>query len=79
MSIAEESLLAVFRAYRMDEGKMLCFFGAALERHHQALAQLTDRGLLVKERFRGGYALTASGFAAMIASSKTAGGNYKTN
>jgi len=65
LSKAEQSLLAVFRKFRVGQGEMLCFFGPTLDKHRRALASLTDQGMLVKERFRGGYALTRSGYAAM--------------
>lgn len=64
LSKAEQSLLAVFRKFRVGQGEMLCFFGPTLDKHRRALASLTDQGMLVKERFRGGYALTPSGYAA---------------
>jgi hypothetical protein len=66
LSKAEATLLAVFRKFRVGQGEMLCFFGPTLDKHRRALASLTDQGMLVKERFRGGYALTPTGFAAML-------------
>ena len=71
LSTAEQSLLAVFRQFLVSEGQMLCFYGPILKKHRAALSQLTDKGLLVKERFRGGYSLTESGFAAMTACQET--------
>ena len=65
LSKAEVSLLAVFRKFRVGQGDMLCFFGPMLVKHSRALKQLTDQGLLIKERFRGGYALTRAGVIAM--------------
>ena len=44
---------------------MLCFHGPNLAKHGDSLRRLTERGLLTKERFSGGYSLTDSGFAAM--------------
>jgi hypothetical protein len=44
---------------------MLCFYGPDLEKHKAALRSLTEKKLLVKERFKGGYSLTRAGFAAM--------------
>jgi hypothetical protein len=44
---------------------MLCFGAKELDAFKVPLSQLTDRGLLTAERFRGGYSLTESGFAAM--------------
>lgn len=44
---------------------MLCFSGPDLLRDQATLQLLTDKGLLVKEKFTGGYSLTLAGFAAM--------------
>ena len=44
---------------------MLCFYGPELEKHKSALQKLTDKDLLVKERFKGGFSLTEAGFVAM--------------
>lgn len=44
---------------------MLCFYGPDLEKHQAALTTLTEKELLVKERFKGGYSLTQAGFVAM--------------
>jgi hypothetical protein len=49
----------------MGPGQMLCFYGPTLKKHRPALKQLTEKELLVKEQFEGGYSLTRSGFAAM--------------
>jgi hypothetical protein len=49
----------------MKPGKMLCFSGPDLERYNSALNQMTDKKLLAKEKFKGGYSLTRAGFAAM--------------
>lgn len=65
LSNAELSLLAVFRKFRVGQGEMLCFFGPVLAKHGRALKQLTEQGLLIKERFRGGYTLTRAGVIAM--------------
>jgi len=46
---------------------MLCFEGANLKRFRSALQQLTTKNFLIKEQFKGGYSLTAAGFAAMKA------------
>ena len=51
--------------YHIRPGKMLCFHGPNLAKHGDSLRRLTERGLLTKERFSGGYSLTDSGFAAM--------------
>jgi hypothetical protein len=44
---------------------MLCFYGPQLEKDRAPLRSLTERKLLVEERFRGGYSLTRAGFDAM--------------
>ncbi|MEE2707472.1 MAG: hypothetical protein VX988_10495 [Planctomycetota bacterium] len=44
---------------------MLCFHGPNLKTLQTALRQLAEKELLVKEKFKGGYSLTAAGFAAM--------------
>ena len=49
----------------MTSGKMLCFYGPNLERDKATLKLMTDKELLVKEKFKGGYSLTQAGFAAM--------------
>lgn len=58
-------MLLTFRQYLMTPGKMLCFSGPNLERYAAELNRMTDKKLLVKERFKGAYSLTRSGFAAM--------------
>ena len=44
---------------------MLCFYGPSLKQNKTALQQLTNKELLVKEKFKGGYSLTPDGFNAM--------------
>jgi hypothetical protein len=65
LSNSEQRVLQTFRKFRVPAGKMLCFYGTTLKRHKAALRQLTQKELLIKEQFEGGYSLTASGFAAM--------------
>jgi len=65
LSRPEYTVLGVFRTYLMTPGKMLCFAYPELETLRVPLAQLTDKGLLVAERFRGAYSLTKTGYAAM--------------
>lgn len=62
---AEQAVLEVFRKYLMPPGQMLCLGSSDLERFKIPLAHLTRKGLLVAEKFQGGYSLTAEGFAAM--------------
>jgi hypothetical protein len=49
----------------MTPGQMLCFSGSSLKQDEGILQLLTDKDLLVKEDFKGGYSLTRAGFAAM--------------
>lgn len=65
LSPDEETVLGVFRKFLMSPGRMLCFGTADMQTYRTPLAGLTDKGLLVAEKFRGGYSLTTSGFAAM--------------
>lgn len=65
MTPSELSVLSVFRMYQVSAGRMLCFGGDDLEKFNRPLADLTKRGLLTAERFRGGYSLTDAGYAAM--------------
>lgn len=59
------SVLMVFRRFRMNPGRMLCFSRSDVEAYREPLTELTDQGLIVKEKFTGGYSLTPHGFAAM--------------
>ncbi len=61
----ERELLQTFRRFLMSPGQMLCFAGPDLAHYRDALARLTDRGLLVAESFPGGYSLTHAGFNVM--------------
>lgn len=65
LSSGERAVLDVFRKYLMTPGKMLCFGTSDQDTLEEPLAQLTRKGLLVSERFQGGYSLTEPGFAAM--------------
>ena len=65
LSPEERSVLEVFRNYLMTPGKMLCLSGPKLDASEAPLAELTGKGLLVAESFRGGYSLTENGFEAM--------------
>jgi hypothetical protein len=65
LSSAEKSVLRTFQQYLLTPGKMLCFFGANLEKHKPALRKLTEKQFLVKENFKGAYSLTTAGFEAM--------------
>ena len=65
LSIAEQRVLRTFRQYLMTRGRMLCFSGPNLQRDTATLQLLTEKKLLVKEKFEGGYSLTLAGFTAM--------------
>ncbi len=65
LSTSEVRVMRDFRRFLMSPGQMLCFYGPNLERSKNALRQLTDKGLLVKENFKGAYSLTPEGFTAM--------------
>jgi hypothetical protein len=65
LSPAELAVLDVFRKFRMSPGQMLCFSSTDLVAFRTPLAQLTNDGLLVPEKFHGGYSLTQTGFAAL--------------
>lgn len=69
---SEQRVLQTFHQYLMTPGKMLCFSGPSLERYASDLNRLTDKKLLVREKFKGGYSLTRGGFAAMKDCAKSA-------
>jgi hypothetical protein len=65
LSKSEQRVFRTFREYLMTPGRMLCFSGPDLQRNATTLTVLTEKGLLVKEKFEGGYSLTPAGYAAM--------------
>lgn len=65
LSTPERRVLVIFRQYLVSPGQMLCFNGPQLTKHRPALRQLSDKGFVVQEEFKGGYSLTNAGFAAM--------------
>jgi len=67
LSTSEQRVLRTFRKFLITPGEMLCFSGPNLEQDKAALELLSDKDLLSKEKFKGGYSLTQSGFAAMKA------------
>jgi hypothetical protein len=67
LSTAEQSVLAVFRAFHVGPGEMLCFHGPQLAKYGACLRGLAEKNLVVKEQFAGGYSLTSAGFDAMAA------------
>ena len=65
LSNSERSVLGVFRKFRVSAGEMLCFYGPNHKKHRAALRALIAKGMVIEERFSGGYSLTQTGFAAM--------------
>ena len=65
LSTAEQRVMRTFRRFLMNPGQMLCFSGPDLKQNATTLTRLTDRAFLVKEKFKGGYSLTQTGYAAM--------------
>ena len=65
LSKSEQRVLRTFRQFLMTPGQMLCFSGPNLEQDEAALDLLTERELLIKEKFKGGYSLTRAGFESM--------------
>lgn len=65
LSKSERRVLKTFNEYLMTPGKMLCFSGVDLEKYSADLSRMTNKKLLVKEKFKGAYSLTRVGFAAM--------------
>ena len=49
----------------MTPGQMLCFYGPNLEKYRNALRELTEKDMIIKEGFKGGYSLTPAGYEAM--------------
>lgn len=66
-SLSPEQLevLSVFRKFRTSPGQMLCFSSSDIVVFRMPLAELADNGLLIAEKFQGGYSLTQAGFAAI--------------
>ena len=62
---SEQRVFRAFSQYMMTPGQMLCFSGPDLKRDVDTLNSMTEKKLLVKEKFEGGYSLTKAGFAAM--------------
>ncbi|MDG2221757.1 MAG: hypothetical protein P8L85_10265 [Rubripirellula sp.] len=65
LSTSEQRVLLTFHQYLMTPGKMLCFSGPSLERYVTDLDRMVDKKLLIREKFKGGYSLSRTGFAAM--------------
>ena len=65
LSPSEQRVLRTFRQFLITPGQMLCFSGPNLEQNRPTLELLSDKELLVKEEFQGGYSLTHAGFVAL--------------
>ena len=65
LTTSEQRVLRTFRRFLMIPGQMLCFSGPNLKQDKATLTRMTDKELLVEEKFKGGYSLTPTGFAAM--------------
>lgn len=65
LTTAEQKVLTTFRKFLITPGEMLCFSGTNLEQHKQTLDAMSEKDLLIKEKFKGGYSLTKEGFLAM--------------
>ena len=66
LTTTELRVLNIFRQFRIVPGRMLCFHGPQLKTYQNALRQMSEKGLLVPEKIKGGYSLTDAGFAAMM-------------
>jgi hypothetical protein len=67
LSNPEQKALGQFRDYLMTPNQMLCFSGPNLDTNRAALESLADKDLLARERPKGAYSLTNSGYSAMRA------------
>ena len=65
LTTSEQRVLRHFRKFLITPGEMLCFSGPSLEQDTVTLDLMSDKNLLSKEKFKGGYSLTQAGFAAM--------------
>lgn len=64
-SASEQRVLRSFRRFQVAPGQMLCFSGPELKQLQTTFQSLVEKEVLVKEKFKGGYSLTAAGFAAL--------------
>jgi hypothetical protein len=65
LTASEQRVLGIFQQFLITPGQMLCFNGPQLKAYESALRQLSDKGFVVKEKFKGGYTLTGAGFVAI--------------
>ena len=71
LTTTEQRVMRAFRQYMLSPGQMLCFYGPQLKKYKPTLQQLTEKKFLVKERFKGAYSLTLSGYRAMRSCEKS--------
>jgi hypothetical protein len=67
ITTSERKALGLFREYLMTPNQMLCFSGPNLDTNRAALESLADKDMLARERPKGAYSLTSSGYSAMRA------------
>ena len=65
LSASEQRVMGTFRRFLITPGQMLCFYGPNLKQNKATLERMTEKKLLVKETFQGGYSLTYAGHTAM--------------
>jgi hypothetical protein len=70
MNQAEADILRFFRTYGVKSNEML-FFNCGMAKSHppqfkRAMQSMMQRGLVVQERHRNAYSLTASGYRASL-------------
>lgn len=65
LSDPEVSVLRTFRKFYMEPGEMLCFNGPDLINKGPALDLLVDKQFLIREKFKGAFSLTSSGYVKM--------------
>jgi DNA-binding IclR family transcriptional regulator len=70
MNDVEVEIMRYFRRYDVGVGKVLFFATGPAKVHpaqfYHAMASLMRQGLVVKERHRGAYSLTPSGYRASL-------------
>jgi hypothetical protein len=70
MNDSEKAVLRLFRTYEMEPYQILCLHGGFAKSHPRefsnAIRSLIERDLMVKERWRDAYSLTAQGYVASL-------------
>ncbi|MBI2824428.1 MAG: hypothetical protein HYX69_07060 [Planctomycetia bacterium] len=64
MKPSTHNVLAIFRRYKVRPDQML-FIHNLDDRRQSAMTQLINDGLVIRERRRNAYSLTAEGYAAV--------------